>query len=117
LDENIVNLDVTINQSKEENRVRLNEVQRFLDTSLAQRDPVMPTIDLSVPVVGSQPIYQITNEFPVVRPYSSPAEWQKILSKHVFKQSQIINDKIPELDDDLLMENLLNLGNRNWIKD
>jgi len=65
----------------------------------------------------SKPIYQITNEFPVSRPYSTPQEWQKVLSKHVYRQSQMINDKVPDSEDDMLMENILNLSNRNWIKD
>jgi hypothetical protein len=35
----------------------------------------------------------------------------------VFKQSQIVNEQAPESEDDQLMESLLNLANRNWLKD
>jgi len=80
-----VNIDVSINQSKEENRVRLKEVTRFLDTTLAQKEMPMPKIDLTLPGGSNKSIYHITNDFPVARPYSSPAEWQKVLQKHVFK--------------------------------
>ena len=62
-------------------------------------------------------IYKITNEFPVQRPYSAPADWQKVLSRHSMQQQTVINDQPVDPNDDGLAENLLNLPNRNWIKD
>lgn len=112
LDENIVSLNLTI-RSKEDNRVK---VTAFMDNS-EHRELVIPKLDLTLPAASHKAIYQITNDFPVMRPYSSPQEWQKVLSKHVYKQSQIINDKAPDSNEDFLMEQILNLSNRNWIKD
>ena len=73
--------------------------------------------DLTVPPDPKRFIYKITNEFPVQRPYSAPADWQKVLSRHSMQQQTVINDQPVDPNDDGLAENLLNLPNRNWIKD
>jgi hypothetical protein len=41
--------------------------------------------DMSVPAETKKAIYQITTMFPVEKPYSSPNEWQKVLSRFVLK--------------------------------
>ena len=42
--------------------------------------------DLTVPPDPKRSIYKITNEFPVQRPYSTPLDWQKVLSRHSMQQ-------------------------------
>jgi len=39
-------------------------------------------LDLSIPQQPRKQIYEITNEFPVQRPYSNTYEWQRILEKY-----------------------------------
>lgn len=73
--------------------------------------------DLTVPPEPRRQIYKITNEFPVARPYSTPVDWQKILARHSIQQQTVINDKPVDPNDDGLAESLLNLPNRNWIRD
>ena len=73
--------------------------------------------DLTVPPEPKRQIYKITNEFPVQRPYSTPVDWQKVLSRHSIQQQTVVNDKPVDPNDDGLAENILNLPNRNWIRD
>ena len=74
-------------------------------------------LDLSIPQEPRKMIYQITNDFPVQRPYSVTSDWQRVLEKYSISQQAFINDKPVDTNYDALAESILALSNRNWIRD